>query len=100
MARDYFEHIVKATATYKQNAGWGTVGRNHYESANQMANYGNEIREYIQQLASAGAANATDNVSNMQMEEKLTGGWDEEAHWHHCRHGLEDDQQWEPGSQR
>ncbi len=37
-----------------------------------MANYGDEIREYIQQLASAGAANAADNSCNMQTKEKLT----------------------------
>jgi hypothetical protein len=37
-----------------------------------MADYGNEIREYIQQLMSAGAANATENASNVQTKEKLT----------------------------
>jgi hypothetical protein len=45
---------------------------NCYKSANQLAKYCNEIREYIQQLASAGAANATDNAVNMQAKEKLT----------------------------
>jgi hypothetical protein len=72
LAQAYFEHIVKATDTYKQNAGGGMAGRNCYESANQLAKYGNEIREYIQQLASAGAANATDNTVDMQTKEKLT----------------------------
>jgi hypothetical protein len=48
------------------------AGRNRYKSANQLAEYGNKIREYIQQLASAGAANTTDNAVNMQMKEKLT----------------------------
>jgi hypothetical protein len=37
-----------------------------------MADYGGKIREYIQQLTSAGAANATDNASNVQTKEKLT----------------------------
>jgi hypothetical protein len=69
--RVYFECIVKATDIYKQNAGGGMVRRNCYKSANQLANYGDKIREYIQQLTSAGAANTTDNASNMQMKEKL-----------------------------
>jgi hypothetical protein len=72
LARTYFERIVKATDTYKQKVGGGMAGRNCYESANQLAKYGNKIREYIQQLASAGAANATDNAINVQMKEKLT----------------------------
>ncbi len=37
-----------------------------------MADYGNKIREYIQQLASAGAAKATDTAANIQTKEKLT----------------------------
>ncbi len=64
--------IVKATNTYKKDAGGGTTGRNRYDSANQMADYGDEIREYIQQLASAGAAKATDTAANIQTKEKLT----------------------------
>jgi hypothetical protein len=71
LAQAYFERIIKATNTYKQNAGGGTAGCNRYESANQMADVGNKIREYIQQLASAGAANATDTVDNAQMKKKL-----------------------------
>jgi hypothetical protein len=34
--KDYFEALVKATDTYKQNAGGGTAGRNKYKSANQL----------------------------------------------------------------
>ena len=69
----YFERIIKATDTYEQNAGGGTAGRNRYESANHMADYGDKIREYIQQLASAGAASATDTkekLSTMEAEIK------------------------------
>jgi hypothetical protein len=72
LARAYFECIAKATDSYEQNAGGGTAGRNRYKSANQLAKYGNKIKEYIQQLASAGAANATDNAVNVQTKEKLT----------------------------
>ena len=71
-AKAYFERIVKATDTYEQNAGGGTAGRNRYESANHMADYGDEIREYIQQLASAGAASATDAAANIQTKDKLS----------------------------
>ncbi len=48
------------------------AGHNCYESANQIANYGNKIREYIQQLTSAGAANAMELASNVLTKEKLT----------------------------
>ena len=73
LARAHFEAIVNATDTYKQNAGGGTAGHDRYESANQMADYGDGIREYIQQLASASAAtNATDTAANVQTTNKLT----------------------------
>jgi hypothetical protein len=49
---------VKATDTYAQNAGGGTAGRNKYESANNMADIGDEIREYMANLASAAAEGA------------------------------------------
>jgi hypothetical protein len=71
LVQAYFERIVKATDTYKQNTGGGIAGCNCYESANQMADARDKIHEYIQQLASAGAANATDTADNAQMKEKL-----------------------------
>jgi hypothetical protein len=37
-----------------------------------MADCGDEIRKYIQQLACAGAAKATDTAANIQTKEKLT----------------------------
>ena len=73
LAKAHFEDIVNATDTYEQNTGGGTAGRNRYESANQMADYGDEIREYIQQLASASAATkGTDTAANIQTTNKLT----------------------------
>ena len=57
-AKDYFEALVKATDTDAQNAGGGTAGRNKYESANNMADIGDEIREYIANLASASVGGA------------------------------------------
>jgi len=71
-AKNYFERIDKATDTYEKNAGDSTAGRNRCESANQMADYGDEIWEYIQQLASAGSASATESAANVQTKEKLS----------------------------
>jgi hypothetical protein len=47
LAKANFEAIIKATDTYEQNTGGGTTGRNRYNSANQMVDYGDKIREYI-----------------------------------------------------
>jgi hypothetical protein len=43
----YFEKIMKATNVYEQNTGGNSAQCNKYESANQMANYGNKLREWI-----------------------------------------------------
>ena len=73
LAKTHFETIVNATDTYEQNAGGGTAGYNRYKSSNQMADYGDEIIEYIQQLASvSGANNASDTAANVQTTNKLT----------------------------
>ena len=73
LTKTHFKTIVNTTDTHEQNAGGGTAGRNRYESANQMADYEDEIRECIQQLASASAANnATDTAANVQTMNKLT----------------------------
>ncbi len=42
LAKQYFEALVKATDTYKQNAGSSTVGQNKYKSANQLMDCGNK----------------------------------------------------------
>jgi hypothetical protein len=72
LTKVHFEAIVKATDTYEQNAGGGTTRHNRYDSANQMADYGDKIHKYIQQLASAGTAKATNTAANIQTKEKLT----------------------------
>jgi hypothetical protein len=64
LARAYFETIVKATDTYKQNAG---TKPSRYESANQLADLGDEIRGYIQKIA----GNNAEDVANVQTKEKL-----------------------------
>jgi hypothetical protein len=67
-ANYYFEALVKATDTYKQNARGGTAGRNKYESANQLADYGNKIHEYIPKIAGASASAANANATTNQSE--------------------------------
>jgi hypothetical protein len=67
-AKDYFEALVKATDTYKLNAGGGTAGRNKYEAANQLADYGKKIREYIAKIASASASAANANATMNQFK--------------------------------
>jgi hypothetical protein len=57
LTKQYFEVLVKATNTYKQNVGGGTAGQNNYESGNQLTDCGNKICNYIAQIASAAAAN-------------------------------------------
>ena len=44
--------------------GGGTTERNKYESANHMADIGNEIREYIVNLASASAGATQEQAAN------------------------------------
>jgi hypothetical protein len=71
LVKAYFKAIIKATDTYKQNIGRGDAKHNKYKSANQMADYGDEIRKYIQNLASASAA-ATNSAANVQTKDKLS----------------------------
>jgi hypothetical protein len=73
----YFEKIVKTTDVYKQNTGGNSVRCNKYKSANQMANYGNKLQEWIQQITSNGANNelaakkqATNKIASMEAEIK------------------------------
>jgi hypothetical protein len=60
--------LVRATDTYKPNAGGSTAGQNKYKSANQLADCGNKNRNYIAQIASAAAAN-NDHASNTQAKD-------------------------------
>jgi hypothetical protein len=49
---------------YLQNSSSGATGRNKYESANNMADIGNEIKDYIAKIASSSVTN-DDVVTNM-----------------------------------
>jgi hypothetical protein len=51
-AKRHFALLVKAHNTYVQNSGGGTAERNSYGSTNNMAEIGDEIKEYIAKLAS------------------------------------------------
>jgi hypothetical protein len=66
--KDYFEAFVKVTDTYEQNAGGGTAGCNKYESANQLADYGEKIRDYIAKIVSASASAANANATTNQFD--------------------------------
>jgi hypothetical protein len=68
LTKQYFEVLMKATNTYKQNAGSGTTGQSKYKSAKQLADCGKEIRNYITQIASAAAAN-NDHAANTQAKD-------------------------------
>jgi hypothetical protein len=54
-AKWYFETLVKDFKTYTQNSG-STIGKAGYDSTNQVADMGNEIQKYIQEIASATVA--------------------------------------------
>ena len=53
--KQYLETLVKDFETYTQNSGGGAA-KTGYESANQMADVGNKIRKYIQEIARATVA--------------------------------------------
>jgi hypothetical protein len=55
-AKRYFETLAKDFETYTQNSG-GTVGKAGYDSVNQVANVGDKIQKYIQEIASTTVAN-------------------------------------------
>ena len=55
-AKKYFEDLVRDFKLYTQNSG-GAAAKAGYKSTNQMADVGDKIRKYIQDIASATAAN-------------------------------------------
>ncbi len=58
------------TGTYTMNAGGGTTGCNKYESANQLADYSNEIREYIAKITGVSASPASSQAANVDATTK------------------------------
>jgi hypothetical protein len=54
-AKRYFKTLVKDFKTYTQNSG-GAVSKAGYNSTNQVADVGDKIRKYIQEIASATVA--------------------------------------------
>ncbi len=50
-AKAYFQNLVKDFGTYTQNSGSKT-GKMRYKSINHMADVGNKIRKYIQDITS------------------------------------------------
>jgi len=71
-AKLYLEGLVRDFETYTQNSS-GDSGKMGYESANQMADVGNEIRKYTQEIASATVASnekAAEFAANVSKESK------------------------------
>jgi hypothetical protein len=71
-AKLYFEGLVQDFKTYTQNSGMGS-GKMGYESANQMADVGDKIRKYIQEIASASVADkekTAELAANISKESK------------------------------
>ena len=70
LTKAYFKAIVKATDVYEQNIGGGSTRGNNFESANQMADIGDELREWIQQIATTSANK--EQAANTQATEKIS----------------------------
>ena len=68
-AKDYFKVRVKAHDKYIQNSGSTMAGRNNYNSTNNMADIGDEIKDYIAEIASTSITN-NDAVANMHKANK------------------------------
>ncbi len=68
LARQYLEALVKVADTYEQNTGGGTAGQNKYKSVNQLADCGDEICNYLAQIASAVTAN-NNHAANTQAKD-------------------------------
>ena len=71
-AKLYFEGLVRDFETYAQNIG-GDSGKRGHESANQMADIGDEIWKYIQEIASASVTSnekAAEFAANVSEESK------------------------------
>jgi hypothetical protein len=63
-AKAYFKNLVKDFETSTQNSG-GKTGKMGYESTNHMADVGNKIRKYIQDIASATVADKEKTAENL-----------------------------------
>ncbi len=63
-AKAYFKNLLKDFKTYTQSSR-GETGKMGYDSANHMADVGNEIRKYIQDIASATIADKERTAENL-----------------------------------
>jgi hypothetical protein len=61
LAQAFFEKLIKSYDTYKQNAG--AVSKNAYDSASRLADVGNELHKYINQIAAANAQQEEENIT-------------------------------------
>jgi len=75
LAKNHFELKVKAHDTYLQNSSSGAAGCNKYESANNMADIGDEIKDYIMKIASASVTNDNIGANMHEADKKKTQKW-------------------------
>ena len=57
LTKNYFETLVKLHDTYTQNCRGGTAKGNNCNSANNMADIGNKIKDYIAKIAGTSVSN-------------------------------------------
>jgi hypothetical protein len=63
-AKAYYKNIARDFETYMQNSG-GKTGKMGYESTNHMADMGDKIRKYIQEIASTTIADMERTAGNL-----------------------------------
>jgi hypothetical protein len=74
-SKAYLENLVKEFETYTQNSR-GKTRKMGYESANHMADVGNEIRKYIQDIITATVADKEKTAENLANISKASSAKD------------------------
>jgi hypothetical protein len=64
LTKNYFKTLVKLHDTYTQICSSGTAKGSNYDSASNMADIGNEIKDYIAKIAGASITN-NEALTNM-----------------------------------
>ncbi len=64
LARDFFKKLIKSYDTYEQNAG--AASKNAYDIASRLADVGNKLHKYINQVAAANAQLKKSTAANIR----------------------------------
>ncbi len=70
LAKHHFKLKAKEHDTYIQNSSSRAMGRNKYESANNMVDIVDEIKDYIAKIASRASITNTNVIANMHEADK------------------------------